>query len=1283
MGFRNSLGLSGTITLTCLCATSFAQTLSGTGGPSTLQTPTGKYQPGDPISTAALNPTGVGRGYPSGINGGSGEDGGGLLGPYTYACGFEPAEASGNYILGTIDQQGNATGPQADKWDKSAVAAPASLSVVNTAPLLTGAQYLKIVQDPAAAGTTIAAFSPILSAAPPPAGPSGNATCSIQLRFNAPANFIGADYDIQPQAPSQGFLTARVKFSDFTNPGNISVLDNPGTGLAFINTGQAFPKNATFSLTICLDVTNDQIIYLLNGVQFYASQAGVFAGAAIEECLIRSDNFQQGNGDFVCSDQLSIVSGVAACAGLTGACCFSPNPGGGAPNCSLQTATNCTNAGGTFAGTGTTCTFVNCPPDECGPGPGGTCFVATPGIAGCDDEACCAIVCDTDPVCCDSDSGEWDAGCVALASAQCVPPGLCNQPDTNCQRPEHGTGQGAAGTLAATSDRNAGFGVADNFNAGGSPINTVCFSGIYVDFSSGGAAACDGAPPIEPIAFDAFEVRYFNDDAGGVVPGSLLSGPLPVTLTAKQDSGFTVGGGAFAIFEYFGTHANVAVTPGQCYWLEITNATDDTACFWLWETAPPGDSRSAQEDDGDGYDAGDAGDYDLAWCLNIPVGDLAECIQFGACCNNVTGECLDNVSALDCILPTQRFEADTLCANLNPPCGAGACCLPNGTCVNVSQAACNAQSGNWYVNIFCGTVLCSADDSCDHNNGEKVTNGPSPASQFAPNEFYAEAADNFTLKGNTGNDCVLTGLRWWVGHFNQAAGGCYACTNDASPCNPLDPAACTNVPANCQLVPPCTDTPDDYASHIRVTIYNDAFDPGQVKVVDGGIVGGIIIDDAGGPAGGGADCVVVGDCPAGSTCFDNDGDGDTECCATDELVAAFGPGNVIDLDVDLVISHTWQGDIVATLEKVGGPIVRLMRKPGDTDLHPTGLGADGYSADNFGDPLGLGPRLRIDDQAVVAINVYGGTSAGTANYSGPAISGGGGEAQAVLGAFAGLPKDGTWRIRVSDEFQTADSGELEGWGLIFVNGTPPTPKNPDGRPETVENPVPCTIDQDCIDLGGTTCGLTVPGECDDLVAVTPTGGHIGTVKYDLEVPFTWNLWDDGGTPQAPDDVYEIICDLGNARVWDTDSPVDVVLEKNKKNFIAVAPEVPFTGFYQTAWMNSANYDGNPARQIFDPLLPDWVFVGGGGWDQAFQLIGDKDCAAAGPCPWDTAPPGGNGDVGFADLTAVLINWGPCDGFGSPGYCPSEDCPWDTAPPGGNGDVGFADLTAVLINWGPC
>jgi len=75
-----------------------------------------------------------------------------------------------------------------------------------------------------------------------------------------------------------------------------------------------------------------------------------------------------------------------------------------------------------------------------------------------------------------------------------------------------------------------------------------------------------------------------------------------------------------------------------------------------------------------------------------------------------------------------------------------------------------------------------------------------------------------------------------------------------------------------------------------------------------------------------------------------------------------------------------------------------------------------------------------------------------------------------------------------------------------------------------------------------------------------------------------------------------------------------------------------------------------------------------------RLDGDatsQDVAVAWQLPDDGLPEDVNGDgsVGFADLTIVLQNWGPC---------PPGPCPGDIDK---DGVVGFSDLTRLLNAWG--
>lgn len=65
----------------------------------------------------------------------------------------------------------------------------------------------------------------------------------------------------------------------------------------------------------------------------------------------------------------------------------------------------------------------------------------------------------------------------------------------------------------------------------------------------------------------------------------------------------------------------------------------------------------------------------------------------------------------------------------------------------------------------------------------------------------------------------------------------------------------------------------------------------------------------------------------------------------------------------------------------------------------------------------------------------------------------------------------------------------------------------------------------------------------------------------------------------------------------------------------------------------------------------------------------EDDEMGGELPGCPADFDGSGDVAFADLLAMLAEWGPCAG-----------CPEDLD---GSGDVGFADMLLLLAAWGPC
>lgn len=186
--------------------------------------------------------------------------------------GFEPGEGFAPGFIG--GQVG---------W--TAFAASTTQGSITTTNPITGVQSLVIDNDPAAgAGSLTGAFSPDRG----PQNVMDRSQLSVDIRITATG---GADYDIVPQAPSQMFLTARVKFFF---QGDIQILDDTGGGLAFVDTGVDWPVDTVFNLLIDLDPVANTIDYYIDGALIYSSVAGVFAGTQMEQVVLLSDNFHFG-----------------------------------------------------------------------------------------------------------------------------------------------------------------------------------------------------------------------------------------------------------------------------------------------------------------------------------------------------------------------------------------------------------------------------------------------------------------------------------------------------------------------------------------------------------------------------------------------------------------------------------------------------------------------------------------------------------------------------------------------------------------------------------------------------------------------------------------------------------------------------------------------------------------------------------------------------------------------------------------------------------------------------
>ncbi len=137
----------------------------------------------------------------------------------------------------------------------------------------------------------------------------------------------------------------------------------------------------------------------------------------------------------------------------------------------------------------------------------------------------------------------------------------------------------------------------------------------------------------------------------------------------------------------------------------------------------------------------------------------------------------------------------------------------------------------------------------------------------------------------------------------------------------------------------------------------------------------------------------------------------------DVLNIPAGAGSISDLDIDLVVTHTWVGDLKFTLSNGGAPVA-FYDRPGFTG---TGFGCSGDNID-----------VLVNDEGT-----DGDVESQCSNN--PATSGnrigGGPPNPTLLTAFDGQPLSGNWTLNASDN-AASDTGTLNSWCLVVPNAMP-------------------------------------------------------------------------------------------------------------------------------------------------------------------------------------------------------------------------------------------------------
>jgi len=291
----------------------------------------------------------------------------------------------------------------------------------------------------------------------------------------------------------------------------------------------------------------------------------------------------------------------------------------------------------------------------------------------CDPNPCIGACCYPDGSC----EELTEAGCFGeyLGDGTGCIPNPCTQPPPDCpplslfsQVTDLPDGDWSIATSDAGSTE--GYIVYENYEVLGQ-IHDVHWWGLSLVYSAGWSG-CEELP-------GDFNIAFWDDDGGqpAAVPTCEYVVSAMPTPTGLLFSGFELMSWEVILPE------DCALMSG---WVSIQGAvTPDPACWFLWASSHEGDLQSWQWDG----TALVSQAFDRGVCL---TGEYIP--EFGACCDATTGVCTDGVEIVDCQGFGMQFSANTMCAELDPPCGNfGACCDDStGDCVDgVLELACDGR----------------------------------------------------------------------------------------------------------------------------------------------------------------------------------------------------------------------------------------------------------------------------------------------------------------------------------------------------------------------------------------------------------------------------------------------------------------------------------------------------------------------------------------------------------------------------------------------------------------
>jgi subtilisin-like proprotein convertase family protein len=140
-------------------------------------------------------------------------------------------------------------------------------------------------------------------------------------------------------------------------------------------------------------------------------------------------------------------------------------------------------------------------------------------------------------------------------------------------------------------------------------------------------------------------------------------------------------------------------------------------------------------------------------------------------------------------------------------------------------------------------------------------------------------------------------------------------------------------------------------------------------------------------------------------------------------------GNVVSVDLTMTgLTHTWAGDLIATLQAPDGTTADIMRRVGATSSSALGdssnFGGTYRYIDSGVDPVP--PLVALDTNGVLASGDYWATTLGTATNAGNKVN--------LNLTFGGHSAAGLWTLTISDN-AGGDTGSLQS-ATLNVNTVP-------------------------------------------------------------------------------------------------------------------------------------------------------------------------------------------------------------------------------------------------------